>query len=155
MGQREGGVWSWWNGRRCRFRPLYNLGSPDKKKFKTARRGCWNGPTQATANEFVLAALVKMVDWIEAEGLQDVVRLCLTIHDALTFEVRDDYVELVTHMAYRIMTSFRTPNGVPLDVDCKVGKVWGEMKKYKFPKPKDLGHLPYDEPAEYPEAKAA
>lgn len=152
---KTGVSWSWWNGRRCRRRPLYNLGSPDKAKFKTARRGAWNGPTQATANEFVLAALVKMVRWIREEGLQDVVRLGLTIHDALVFEIRDDYVDLVLHMAYRIMTSFRTPNGVPLDVDFKTGKIWGEMKKYKMKKPVELGHLPYDEPDSYPEAKIA
>jgi len=150
LGTRDGGVWSWWNGRRCRFRPLRNLGSPDKKKFKTARRGCWNTPTQTTANEFMLMALVKMVNWVHAEGLQNDVRVVLTIHDELTFEIRDQYIPLVIGMAYRILRSFRTPGGVPLDVDCKMGKIWGSMQKTKFVKVKAL--LPFDEPESYPEA---
>lgn len=158
-GEKDGGVWSWWNGRPCRWRPLPGLGwphgreAPTKKLYKTARRGCWNSPNQATANEFVLAAIRKIVKWIEEEGYDttDAIRLVLTVHDSVLLEVRDDLIDLVCFMVYRLMTSFRTPGDVPLDVDCKRGKVWGAMEKYKFPKPKDLGHLNYDEPESYPE----
>jgi uracil-DNA glycosylase family 4 len=131
---RETGVsWTWWDGEKARRRPLYRIADPDDYVRSTAENGAVNTPIQGTASEFCIASLADSVEWIEADGLDDLVRLTLPVHDSLLFEVRNDLVHEVAHQARRIMTGHNS-DGVPLEVDCEVGPAWGSLVKYDFGK---------------------
>lgn len=129
--QKTGVVWTWWDGENARRRPLYRVAdksSENDKSRSVAENGAVNSPIQGTASDFCVSSLTACIDWIEQDRL-DGVKLVLPVHDALMFEVRDDMVDEVAHVAAHIMRSW--PFGdVPLVVDCKVGQSWGTMEEY-------------------------
>lgn len=133
--ERTGFVSTWWAGRPARKRPLWRIAGPDDGAAVTARNGATNSPIQGTASEFCVASLAQAVDWIEAEDLEDVVKLVLPVHDALLFQVRNDYVDYTACAVNEIMTSWDSM-GLPLVVDAKVGPAWGSMVNYKIPSAK-------------------
>jgi len=85
-----------------------------------------NSPIQGTASDFCLKSLIAMVDWIDTNNLSDVIKLCLPIHDALLFEVREDWVERLAAKTQATMTGWES-GGVPLAVDVEVGSTWGDL----------------------------
>lgn len=128
---KSGEAWTWWDGGPARRRDLSAVDDADDQACKTARRGSWNTPIQGTGSDFLLAGLVKVVNWIVDEGIA--ARVCVPIHDSILSVVRDDALEEYLYTASRLMTDLPTRNGVPLVVDAKVGRTWGEMKKVKLP----------------------
>jgi DNA polymerase-1 len=126
---RTGLSWTWWDGEPARRRPLWRIADNDKFARITAENGAVNTPIQGTASEFCIASLADAVEWIEADGLEDDVRLTLPVHDSLLFEVRAGMEHEVAHQARRIMCGHNS-SGVPLEVDCEVGPAWGSLVKY-------------------------
>ncbi|MBI5732703.1 hypothetical protein HY967_01955 [Candidatus Jorgensenbacteria bacterium] len=70
-----------------------------------------------------IAAMVKKNDWNE-----NILRLLLTIHDELLFEVRDDMLKIIALTINKIAEE-AYPLNVPLVVEAKHGKNWGMMSK--------------------------
>jgi uracil-DNA glycosylase family 4 len=89
-----------------------------------------NTPVQGTAADYATTSLADAVDWIEGEGLEEVVKLVLPVHDALIFDVRADMVRETVEVARDIMLSHDS-FGVALAVDCEVGPSWGSLVPYK------------------------
>jgi uracil-DNA glycosylase family 4 len=131
--QKTGFAWTWWDGQPARRRPMWQIADSDSYRASVAEHGAYNTPVQGTASEFCIASLVECVNWILDDGIEDVVRLTLPVHDSLLFEVRDDMVDEVAHTARAIMLGFNSA-GVPLEVDCETGKAWGSLTKYDFNK---------------------
>ena len=126
-----GEIWTWWDGRKARRRPLWQLG--DRKRFSkaksTASNSAVNTPIQGTASDYCLASAVAVVDAYHAKQIP--AKLVVTIHDALILEVWEDDVPVVVPKVRRIMTQWPTLRGMRLVVDFKIGKAMGSMQKYE------------------------
>ena len=93
------------------------------------RRVLLNYPIQGTAADLMKKAMVE----IDREILitDPSVQLLLQIHDDLVFEVENDpqKIELLIEKVKNVMCHVY-PLVVPITVDVKMGKSWGEMKIY-------------------------
>jgi DNA polymerase-1 len=56
------------------------------------------------------------------------VRLLLSIHDELLFEIRNDILDKTLPILQQIME--QAGDGIPLQTETKVGETWGQMKKH-------------------------
>jgi uracil-DNA glycosylase family 4 len=120
----NGGTWTYWNGERARWRPLFDVDSKDEGRKRTALNGAINSPVQGSASDYCLASLIECVRWIEAEGFP--AKLVLTVHDSLLFEVEERLAEELRDRARATMTGWPS-GGVPLAVDAEIGRSWGSM----------------------------
>jgi DNA polymerase I-like protein with 3'-5' exonuclease and polymerase domains len=134
--QTHGYVWTQWNGelaRRRYLREIANLAwSNDPKRDKdrsTAEHGAGNTQIQGGAADLQVGALWPIVDWIRRDFVP--ARLLMTIYDSILLEVAEESVDEVVDFVSDRLTSYDIGNNVPLEVDVKVGRTWGSMKKYK------------------------
>jgi len=127
--RRTGLIWTEWDGRAARRRPMWRIADADEQTRKTAENGAVNTPVQGTASDYGLASLAATVRWIHEDAVP--AKLVLPIHDALLLEVRDDAVDEVAFGVRRIMTSW--PSRCALEVDVETGPSWGSLVKYRAP----------------------
>lgn len=126
---RAHGVVSNINGR---FRSLPHIHSPNRYLAAEAERMAINMPTQSLAADILKLAMISVDTYIQKNNLGDVVRLLLSIHDELVFEIHhlllnNSKSSSVVRDLQEIMErafSF----SVPLRVDVKMGIRWGEME---------------------------
>ena len=128
--RRTGETRTWWDGQPARRRPLWDVFSPDSERRSKAEHGSWNSAIQGTASDYCLSSLAAVVQWLEADVVP--AKLVLAVHDSLLLEVDISAVDEVAHQVRRIMTSWPVANGVPLEVDAKIGPSWGTMSTYDF-----------------------
>jgi len=96
-----------------------------------------NSPIQGTAADLMKLAMVRVSKWIKKEGLFDIVRLLLTVHDELVFEVKQQpgLYSLLRDIG-RQLTLTQPGNilpdipgwKVPIEVDIEIGPNWSTMK---------------------------
>lgn len=129
--QREGYVWTEWQGERARRRPLYQVADEDDARASRARNGAKNTPIQGGASDFCIRSLATAVEWIEEDGLEDDVELILPVHDQLLFHCREAFADRVANVAREIMTGYDS-KGVPIVVDEDRGQRWGSLEKPKM-----------------------
>ena len=127
--RKTGEIWTWWAGRPARRRPLWRVADPEDGVRKNAENSAVNTPVQGTASEFCVASLADVVEWVEGDGIEEDCRPILPIHDALVIEVRRELVIEAAETTRDIMLAHDS-DGVPLDVDAKVGRVFGSMIKF-------------------------
>ena len=120
-------------GRR-RYLPEINSGVQQVRA--AAERMAINMPVQGTAADLMKMAMIKLHEWIHNptspplnlrggwEGLS--IRMLLQVHDELVFEVKQDLVAEVAPRIKATMEKVHTLK-VPIKVDLKQGKNWGEM----------------------------
>lgn len=92
------------------------------------RRVLMNYPIQGTAADLMKKAMVEIDQQILSKEKD--IKLLLQIHDDLVFEVPNDpkfYKEIIEKIR-KIMCDVY-PLSVPIEVDVKVGKNWGEMER--------------------------
>lgn len=89
---------------------------------KGAERMAMNTPLQGTAADMIKIAIIE----IDKRVTSDDVRLLLTVHDEVVLEVKNSLVDEVTKKVKKIMEEVIKLK-VPVVVDVKVGKNWGEM----------------------------
>lgn len=110
--------------------PSFAKASEGQGKFidNNMRRVLINYPIQGSAAELIKKAMVE----IQKELLDNdsSVKLLLQIHDDLVFEVEDkrEKIEMLVEKVRKIMCDVY-PLVVPIEVDVKIGKNWGEMEK--------------------------
>lgn len=100
---------------------------PQQKFMDNAtRRVLMNYPIQGTAADLMKLAMVKIHKEILLNNPH--IHLLLQIHDDLVFEVPDEE-KIVISVAKEIALLMRDvyPLAVPMEVDIKVGKRWGEL----------------------------
>jgi DNA polymerase-1 len=106
------------NGRRRWF--LEMISSLSRLQFESERQAV-NMPIQSLAADIIKMAMIK------TSALNHRVRLLLSIHDELLFEIRDDILKETTESIKKTMESIYQLR-VPLKVEVKIGKNWGELK---------------------------
>jgi DNA polymerase-1 len=136
--EREGGVYTWWDGKPARWRPLYEAGVQGSDKWSTAQRAKAaragvNTPVQGTANEFCVASVVALV-WAFAEnGIE--ASVVGSIHDSVIVESSVKDARTVIEVMQDVMTGWPSysPSGTPvkLGVDIEVGLKWGSLKAWE------------------------
>ena len=113
-----------------RRRYFPTLRSPLPYVRAQAERMAINAPIQGTSADIIKIAMARIQAYIEKEGIGKDAFLLLQVHDELIFEVReeiqDTFVRAVVVLMEGVMPLPDT-HGVPLRVDAKVGKNWGEM----------------------------
>ncbi len=94
-------------------------------------RNAINSPIQGTSADITKIAMVKIYDYVKKNNLWNDVRLLLTVHDELVFEVRRSKRDELLPALIDIMVGV-APKGwpVPLKVDCEIGDSWGVLQNY-------------------------
>ncbi|GIW13159.1 MAG: DNA polymerase I [Tepidiforma sp.] len=90
-----------------------------------AEREAINMPIQGTAADIIKVAMIRVDEELRERGLRS--RMILQVHDELIFECPAEEVEAVRELAPRIMSA-SIELKVPLKVDLKQGRNWGEME---------------------------
>lgn len=107
----------------------------DQRQFIRSKgdRLCVNAPIQGGAADYMKIGLIRAWNAIVKEGLQDKIRLVMSIHDALEFYVADDITDQQVIDLLDPMVSFNHPvmNGVPIRADWHVGHRWGHVVEIK------------------------
>ena len=101
---------------------------------KEAERMATNAPIQGTEADIVKIGMVLAQDFIDKNFEGKAFQL-LQIHDELLFEVKKSDAEFFIKEVKKILEEIYRGE-VVLKVDAKIGKNWGEMKKYAILKEK-------------------
>ncbi|MBC7318967.1 DNA polymerase I, partial [Candidatus Bipolaricaulota bacterium] len=107
-----------------RKRPLPGLRNPDRRGIGQDRRNAINTPIQGTAADLMKLAMLRIHQAWKAGKLP--AEMILQIHDELVFEVPEGEAEEAGKMVREIMEGV-WELAVPLKVDLKVGRNWGEL----------------------------
>ena len=94
-----------------------------------AERIAINMPIQGTAADILKMAMLDVHEVITKKYKPEEVKILLSVHDEIVFEVRDD---LVLEVAKLVDKTMESPRGlklaVPVKVDTEVGQNWGQME---------------------------
>jgi len=116
---------------RIRYLPNIHLsanGSVSHLRFE-AERQAGNFPIQAGATGWAKIKLAELDQHLHREGLKDIVRPLLWIHDEFLFEVPEPRALEFARTAQRIMEEDRGRFRVPIKADFQIGPRWGSLKK--------------------------
>jgi len=108
-------------GRR-RFLPEIN--SSNRVVREAAERMAINAPVQGSSADIIKIAMINLHREMEKRKLKS--RMLLQIHDELLFEVPEGEVEEMRSLVAELMPRAFSLS-VPLKVDIKLGRNWGEM----------------------------
>ncbi len=112
-----------------RKRYFPEIQSPLPQVVAATERAAINFPLQGLGADVLKMAMIGSSEMIHMKGWgKDVVRLLLSIHDELLFEVRDDMIQQVSSEAKKIFESVMPNLPIPLKVEVSMGKDWGAMK---------------------------
>jgi len=107
-----------------RRRYIPEIKSTNRIAREAAERMAINMPVQGTSADIIKIAMVNLNREMENRNLKT--KMTLQVHDELVFEVPPDELDIMKQLVKEIM-----PNAmklaVPLKIDIKVGKNWGEM----------------------------
>ncbi|MBM3281184.1 MAG: hypothetical protein FJY91_00295 [Candidatus Harrisonbacteria bacterium] len=106
---------------RKRFLP--DLASRNSFLANNARRAAINMPVQSLGADVIKLAMIKFWEKYHANSS---VKLLLSIHDELLFEIKDSKIDLVIPDLIKIMESVLSLS-VPLKVDVAKGKRWSDL----------------------------
>jgi len=108
-----------------RRRYIPDINSSNRQVREAAERMAINMPVQGTSADIIKVAMVDLYREMEKQKLKS--KMLLQVHDELLFEVPDEEMDVIRRIVPEIMDS-AVELDVPLKVDTKVGKNWGEMK---------------------------
>jgi len=113
-----------------RRRYIPEIKSPNFQVRSSGERMAINMPVQGTASDIIKVAMNRIDEELMERGLQS--RMILQVHDELIFEGPRSELDGVRELALRIMPK-SLDLVVPLKVDIKTGKNWGELEVAKGP----------------------
>ncbi len=108
-----------------RRRPIPEIDSGNRQVREAAERMAINMPVQGTSADIIKVAMNKLDREMAKRQLKS--KMLLQVHDELLFEVPEDELEEMRHLVPEIMST-ALELSVPLKVDVKEGKNWGEME---------------------------
>ena len=111
-----------------RRRRTPQLQSSNRILRQEAERAAINTPLQGTAADIIKKAMLEAESDLLSAGLAG--RMLLQIHDELLFEVPETELAATARLVRRVMPGV-VDLQVPLVVDLRVGKNWGEMSPFK------------------------
>jgi DNA polymerase-1 len=108
-----------------RRRYLPAIRSTNYQVRSAAEREGINMPIQGTAADIIKLAMIRVDAEMRERELRS--RMILQVHDELIFECPPDEVAAIRELSTRIMPA-SIEMKVPLKLDLKQGKTWGEME---------------------------
>ena len=111
-------------GRKTHFT---RIKSANQAERQGSERAAINAPIQGTSADIIKRAMVRMTPALVSAGLPDV-RMLLTVHDELVFELPEGQVDAASGVIRAVMANAAAPLvklDVPLDVEIGTGKSWG------------------------------
>jgi DNA polymerase-1 len=91
---------------------------------EAAERMAINAPVQGTSADIIKVAMINLQREMKRRKLKS--KMLLQIHDELLFEVPQGEVEELKSLVAEVMSQAMKLS-VPLKIDVKLGKNWGEM----------------------------
>jgi DNA polymerase-1 len=82
-------------------------------------------PVQGTSADIIKVAMINLHREMQERHLQS--KMLLQVHDELIFEVPDAEMETMRKLVRNVMST-AVALSVPIKVDTKVGRNWGEVK---------------------------
>jgi DNA polymerase-1 len=108
-----------------RRRYIPEITSSNRQIREAAERMAINMPVQGTSADIIKLAMLNLHRQIERRGLRT--KMLLQVHDELLFEVPQEEVEEVRGLIKEVMPQ-ALQLSIPLKVEIKMGKNWGEME---------------------------
>jgi DNA polymerase-1 len=108
-----------------RRRYIPEINSSNYQARSAAERVAVNMPVQGTASDIIKIAMNRIDAELRERGLRT--KMLLQVHDELIFEGPASELDALREMVLRVMPASLSLD-VPLKVDVKVGKNWGEME---------------------------
>jgi DNA polymerase-1 len=106
-------------------RSIPEINSPNRQVRQAAERMAINMPVQGTSADIIKVAMINLYHEMQTRQLKS--RMLLQVHDELLFEVPEDEIAEMRELVPRIMSTAIELN-VPVKVEAKVGRNWGELK---------------------------
>jgi DNA polymerase-1 len=110
-----------------RRRQIPQINSSNRLLRQEAERSAINTPLQGTAADIIKKAMIELDAVLPNRGLSG--QMLLQLHDELLFEVPTAELAETAKLARQVMENV-APVTVPLTVDLRTGKNWGEMYPY-------------------------
>jgi DNA polymerase-1 len=108
-----------------RRRYIPEINSSNYQARSAAERMAVNMPVQGTASDIIKIAMNRIDAEMRERGLRS--KMLLQVHDELIFEGPASELDALREMVLRVMPASLSLD-VPLKVDVKVGRNWGEME---------------------------
>jgi DNA polymerase-1 len=108
-----------------RRRYIPDINSKNWQVREAAERMAINMPVQGTSADIIKVAMINLYREMAKQRLKS--KMLLQVHDELVFEVPDGEMDTMRKLVPDVMDS-AVKLSVPLKVDTKAGKNWGEMK---------------------------
>jgi DNA polymerase-1 len=108
-----------------RRRSIPEINSQNRQVREAAERMAINMPVQGTSADIIKVAMINLDREIAKRQLAS--KMLLQVHDELIFEVPQTELEEMRRLAPEIMST-ALKLSVPIRVDIKTGKNWGEME---------------------------
>lgn len=116
-----------------RIRHLPDIYSPDQGVRAEAERQAINSPVQGFGSDLAVIAMIRINQVLRERGWDDYAHCLGLVHDAINFEIRDDYVARVAPLVKDTMEDmdhvykqFGTVVDIPIVADVAVGQHWGD-----------------------------
>lgn len=113
--------------RNKRLRWVRDILSENENLRKESERIVINMPFQSLGADIIKLAMLKIYNFIKKNNLSKEVRMLLSIHDELLFEIRDDKINEIVLEIKKIMENVFDLSPIPLKVEVKIGKTWAEL----------------------------
>jgi len=107
-----------------RRRSIPEINSQNRQVREAAERMAINMPVQGTSADIIKVAMINLDREIDKRQLAS--KMLLQVHDELIFEVPETEGEEMRQLVPEIMSTALTLS-IPLKVDIKTGRNWGEM----------------------------
>jgi len=127
-------------------------GSGDKKIESHGDRCAINTQVQGTAADIMKAVMTQLRSWIIRNNLQEDIKILITMHDELVFEIPTEKIKILVPEIAKIMMLKEVITDqlkwvVPLTVDIKYGDSWRVKDRFfkDFPETKELLNEPLRE----------
>jgi DNA polymerase-1 len=108
-----------------RRRYIPDINSSNRQVREAAERMAINMPVQGTSADIIKVAMINLYSEMKKKRLAS--KMLLQVHDELVFEVPDREREAMRRLVSEVMAA-AVKLDVPLKVDIKEGRNWGEMK---------------------------
>jgi len=105
---------------------LPNIMAGNRRFAAESERMATNMPIQGLAADIIKLAMIRVASMLKNKKLEDKIKMLLTIHDELIFEVTDDLAKEAEELIRPEMEKAYTLT-VPLKVDSAIGKNWSEI----------------------------
>jgi len=108
-----------------RRRSILEISSSNRQVREAAERMAINMPVQGTSADIIKVAMINLYREMNQRQLKS--KMMLQVHDELIFEVPEEELKLMHQLVPEIMSTALEVS-IPLKVDIKVGKNWGQME---------------------------